>query len=163
MSPVTFIAVCGSLAFALLLTAVQLPPGFPEFLGWLRPDWVALVILYWVMAVPQQVGMTTAWIAGVLVDSITGNLLGQHALGLVIIAWTGLSLYERLRMYSTVQQAFIVFLTVAIAQCIDMAIEIVVRDARWTSWVLVPAVTTALLWPFAFDLQRALRRRFRIA
>jgi rod shape-determining protein MreD len=159
----TFVAVVGSLAVALLLTAVQLPPGFPAFLGWLRPDWVSLVILYWVIAVPQQVGMTTAWVAGVLVDSITGNLLGQHALGLVIIAWTGLSLYERLRMYSALQQAFIVFLTVAIAQCIDMAIEIVARDARWTSWVLAPAVTSALLWPFAFNLQRALRRRFRIA
>ena len=78
MSPMTLIAVGGSLALALLLTAVQLPPGFPEVLGWLRPDWVALVILYWVMAVPQQVGMTTAWIAGVLVDSITVALAGAE-------------------------------------------------------------------------------------
>lgn len=163
MNPGTPIVVGGSLLVALLLTAVQLPPGFPDWLGWLRPDWVAIVILYWVIALPQQVGMTTAWVAGLLVDSITGNLLGQHALGLVIIAWTGLSLYERLRMYATVQQAFIVFLTVALAQCIDMAIEIVARDARWSWGVLGPAVTSALLWPLAFDLQRALRRRFRIA
>jgi rod shape-determining protein MreD len=163
VNPGTLLVVGGSLLLALLLTAVQLPPGFPDWLAWLRPDWVAIVILYWVIALPQQVGMTTAWIAGLLVDSITGNLLGQHALGLVIIAWAGLSLYERLRMYAMLQQAFIVFVTVALAQCIDMAIEIVARDARWSWGVLGPAVTSALLWPIAFDAQRALRRRFRIA
>jgi rod shape-determining protein MreD len=163
LSAATFAVVSLSLLVALVLTAIPFPPGVPQWFAWLRPDWVALVVLYWVMAVPQQVGMTAAWLAGLLVDSITGNLLGQHALGLVIIAWTGLSLYERLRMYATLQQAFIVFLTVALAQCIDMAIEIVARDARWTWWVLAPAITSALLWPLAFDLQRALRRRFRVA
>ena len=43
-----------------------------------------------------------------------------------------------------------------------MAIEIVVRDAVWSWWVLVPALTSAMLWPLAFNLQRALRRRMRV-
>ena len=162
MRPITLAALGLCLLLAMVLTAVELPPGFPAWLGWLRPDWVALVVLYWVIAVPQQVGMVTAWLSGIVVDSITGNLLGQHALGLVLIAWAGLTLYERLRMYAALQQAFIVFLTVALAQSIDMAIEIVARDAVWTWWALLPALTSAVLWPFAFDLQRALRRRMRI-
>ncbi|MEE2893446.1 MAG: rod shape-determining protein MreD [Pseudomonadota bacterium] len=162
MRPATLAALGMCLVLALVLTALEFPASFPAWLGWLRPDWVALVVLYWVIAVPQQVGMGTAWVSGIFVDSMTGNLLGQHALGLVLIAWAGLTLYERLRMYATLQQALIVFVTVSLAQSIDMAIEIVVRDAVWSWWVLVPALTSAMLWPLAFNLQRALRRRMRV-
>ena len=162
MSLRTLLVMSATLAVALLFTAFRLPPEFPGVLAWLRPDWVAIVVLYWVIAVPQQVGMTTAWVAGLLVDSVTGNLLGQHALGLVIVAFTGLTLYERLRMFSMLQQAFIVFVTVSIAQLIDLLVEIMTRDAAFTLWVFGPAVVSALLWPVAFDVLRAIRRRARI-
>lgn len=163
MRPISFLLVWFTLSVGLLLTVVHLPPDAPAVLGWMRPDWVALVLLYWVMAIPQQVGMGTAWAAGLLVDSVTGNLLGQHALALVFIAWAGLSLYERLRMYSQFQQAVIVFVTVALAQVLDAGIERVSRDASLTPWMLLPALVSALLWPPVFVLLRALRRRFGVA
>ena len=37
--------------------------------GWLdpfRPEWVALVLIYWCMAVPNRVGVGVAWIVGLL-------------------------------------------------------------------------------------------------
>jgi rod shape-determining protein MreD len=163
VNPTSFLLVWSTLTLALLLTVLHLPADAPVLLGWLRPDWVAIVVLYWVMAIPQQVGMVTAWIAGILVDSVTGNLLGQHALGLVFIAWAGLTLHERLRMYSKVQQALIVLITVALAQLIDAAIENLSRGVPFSFMVLLPAVTSALAWPLVFLGLRALRRRFRVA
>lgn len=163
MNPTSFLLVWSTLVLALLLTVLHLPPGAPVMLGWLRPDWVAVVVLYWVMAIPRQVGMVTAWVAGILVDSATGNLLGQHALGLVFIAWAGLTLHERLRMYSKVQQALIVLITVALAQLIDAAIENLSRGVPFSFLVLLPAFTSALVWPPVFLALRALRRRFRVA
>jgi rod shape-determining protein MreD len=164
MRPLSFVLVWFTLSVALLLTVVRLPPEAPALLGWLRPDWVALVMLYWVMAIPQQVGMGTAWAAGLLVDSVTGNLLGQHALALVFIAWAGLSLYERLRMYSLLQQAVIVFVTVALAQLLDATIEYLARGAApWTPLLLLPALVSALCWAPMFVVLRALRRRFSVA
>jgi rod shape-determining protein MreD len=156
---VTFVLVWATLGIALFLTALHLPPEAPAWLGWLRPDWVAMVVLYWVMALPHRVGMVTAWIAGLFVDAMTGNLLGQHALGMVFIAWAGLSLYERLRMYSLPQQAFIVFITVALSHGVGQVIEILARGAPWTPAVVLPAVVSALLWPLVFTALRALRRR----
>lgn len=159
----TFLLVWLTIGVALFLTALRLPPGAPDLLGWLRPDWVAMVLLYWIMALPHRVGMLTAWIAGLLVDSMSGNLLGQHAFGMVFIAWAGLTLYERLRMYSLPQQALIVFITVALAQVADQIIEILGRGAPWTPAVLLPALTSALLWPIVFTALRLLRRRFGLA
>lgn len=163
MRPVSFVLVWTSLTIALLLAVVRLPPEAPALLGWLRPDWVALVLLYWVMAIPQQVGMITAWVAGLFVDSMTGNLLGQHALALVFIAWAGLSLYERLRMYSLLQQAVIVFVTIGLAQLLDAGIHSLTRDAAMSPLLILPALVSALCWPPVFLLLRALRRRFGVA
>ena len=163
MRPMSFLLVWTSLTIALLLAVVRLPPDAPELLTWLRPDWVALVLLYWVMAIPQQVGMVTAWVAGLLVDSMTGNLLGQHALALVFIAWAGLSLYERLRMYSLLQQAVIVFVTVFLAQLLDAGIHSLTRDAPVSPLLVLPAFVSACCWPPVFLLLRALRRRFGVA
>jgi len=152
-----------TLLLALLLTAVRLPAGTPEILAWLRPEWGAIVLLYWVMAVPQQVGMLTAWVMGLLVDSLTGTLLGLHALGFVLVAFVGLSLYERLRMYSLFQQALIVFVAIALARLLGFWVDVLTRGTDWTLMILLPALTSALLWPLAFTALRALRRRFHIA
>ncbi len=157
------LVIWATLLLALLLTAARLPADVPELFSWLRPEWAAIVLLYWVMAVPQRVGMVTAWCVGILVDSLTGSLLGQHALGFVLIAFVGLSMYERLRMYSLLQQAFIVFVTIALARLIGFWVEALVRGVGWTPMILLPAVTSALLWPLAFTALRALRRKFRIA
>ena len=61
---------------ALLLTVIPLP----DWARYLRPDWVGLVLIYWCMALPERVGVTTGWFMGLLVDLLTGTVLGQHAL-----------------------------------------------------------------------------------
>ena len=60
---------------ALLLTVIPLPEG----LRFLRPDWVGLVLIYWCMALPHRVGVASGWFMGLMVDLLTGTLLGQHA------------------------------------------------------------------------------------
>ena len=50
-----------------------------------RPAWVALVLVYWCMAAPDQVGVVAGWTTGLLLDVMTGTLLGQHALGLSVV------------------------------------------------------------------------------
>lgn len=156
------LVIWATLLLSLLLTAVRLPQGVPEILGWLRPEWAAITLLYWVMAVPQQVGMVTAWFLGLLVDSMVGTLLGLHAVAFVLVAFVGLSMYERLRMYSLLQQALIVLVAIGLARLLGFWVDVLTRGASWTPLILLPALTSAAIWPLAFLSLRALRRRFRI-
>ena len=114
------------------------PPGWPGPYGggltrpgasglWLvPPQWAVLVLLFWVMTAPEAVGMVSAWVAGLLVDSLTGSLLGQHALTYVLIAWAGRQLRSACAC-TQVQQTLIVFLTVLGAEVLAALLLRLVR------------------------------------
>ena len=59
--------------------------------AWLRPDFVALVLLYWIIDQPRLVGFTAAFTLGLLMDVAEGALLGQHALSYTILAYAAIA------------------------------------------------------------------------
>lgn len=81
---------------------------FPEWAMNYRPEWVPMVLIYWVMALPYRIGIGSAWFVGIILDVLEGSILGLNALSLVIIAYVTLSLHQRLRMFSSLQQSGLV-------------------------------------------------------
>jgi rod shape-determining protein MreD len=65
-----------------------------------RPDFMLVVLLYWLLRAPQLCNVGTAWFAGLLVDLATGSLLGQHALSFTLVAFIGLSYQRRLVLFN---------------------------------------------------------------
>ena len=70
---------------AMVLAIVHLPDSVPVELGYLRPEWVVLVLIYWVIALPRRVGILVAWSVGLIVDVLLGSLLGQHGIAFIIV------------------------------------------------------------------------------
>ena len=97
-----------SLVGALLLTLLPMPTAAQMY----RPEWVALVIVYWCLAAPERVGVGVAWGMGIVLDVITGALLGQHALALAVVAYIAVTLHRQARLFPLWQQAFMVMLLI---------------------------------------------------
>lgn len=144
---------------ALMLTMMPLP----EWARTLRPQWVTMVLIYWCLALPQRVGVVWGWSLGLLLDVIHGAVLGQYALTLTLIAYLVTMLYQRLRLFPHSQQAIIVGMLVVLQLLVVVWIKGVIGDApdRWSYWLT--ALTSGLLWPWAFMILRDLRRKFRVS
>ena len=71
---------------------------------WVRPDFVALVVLYWCIEQPRKIGFTAAWLLGLLMDVADGSLFGQHALAYSILAYAGIVLHRRVQRFSITPQ-----------------------------------------------------------
>jgi len=142
----------------MVLVLVPMPQFFPVELGFLRPDWVAMILVYWIIALPHRVGIPMAWLAGIAVDVLLGSPIGQHALSYVLIAYVAGSLYQRVRMFSVWQQAAILFALLGLNQLVGFWIESVVGLTGWRFWYLLPAVSGSFLWPSVFLILRYLRR-----
>ena len=148
------------LTFLIAYVLAVLP--LPAWLIWARPEWVALALVYWTIALPHRVGIATGMFLGLGLDVIEGALLGQNALALIAVAVLSLVLYQRLRVYSLWQQASVVFVLVGINQLICQWVQNLQGMGAGSLLFLLPAVTSALLWPVALHVLRGLRRRYRV-
>lgn len=75
--------------------------------GWLlaiKPDFVALVVLYWCVQQPRRVGFAAAWLFGLMMDVADGSLFGQHALAYSVLAFAGIVLHRRVLMFTMKDQ-----------------------------------------------------------
>lgn len=147
-----------ALAVAFFLTLLPLP-------GWLeplRPYWVALVLIYWSMEVPDPVKLGTAFLIGLLLDLFTASLMGLHAFSLVILVYLVRRFRARIRFFPPWQQALAVFALLVNDRIILLwAITLLGEPLpTWRYW-LAPLVGMAL-WPWLFlalDYARLARRQ----
>lgn len=63
---------------------------------WWRPDFLLVILLYWVVQQPRRVGMGVAWMLGLLTDMANGGVLGQHAMAYTVAAFGALMLQRRI-------------------------------------------------------------------
>ncbi|QIB66578.1 rod shape-determining protein MreD [Kineobactrum salinum] len=153
----------GIIVASFLVAAVLAILPLPQWLLWGRPEWVALVLIYWCIALPHRVGVVTALVAGVGMDVLEGAVLGQNAFALAVLALLSLLLYQRLRVFSLWQQAGIVFLMIGIHQLICQWVQNLEGAGAPTLLFLLPALSSALLWPGVLHVLRQLRRHYRIS
>ena len=148
-----------SFVIAIMLTAMPLPDWA---VNW-RPHWVALVLVYWCMAVPDRVGITVAWCMGIMLDVQQGTILGQNALGLTLIAYITLNAHQRMRVYPLAQQAVLICFYLLFYELIMLLIMgyLGTGSRDWTYWM--PAITSMLIWPWLFIVLRDFRRKYHIS
>jgi rod shape-determining protein MreD len=141
-----------------MLTALPLPEWA---VNW-RPAWVAMVLIYWCMALPERVGIGVSWMLGVLLDVQQGTVLGQHALGLALVAYITIKSHQRLRVFPLFQQALVVCGYILLFQFIVLWIKgmLGIPPRHWSYWM--PAFSSMLLWPWIFIVLRDVRRKFKI-
>ena len=68
----------------LLVGAIFSIMPLPEWLSLVRPAWVPLVVIYWVLALPERFGLLFAFITGLLLDVFQGSLFGLNSLGMMM-------------------------------------------------------------------------------
>jgi len=137
-----------SLVATLALVAVPLP----DTVAPLRPDWVAVVLLYWSLMAPRHFSLLTAFWMGIALDTLSGALLGQNALALLVVVYLAEKFHLRLRVFPLSQLAITVFLLLGIYEFIlfwidGMAGRSVPLAQRW-----VPPLTGTLVWVVLYML-----------
>ncbi|QLF92530.1 rod shape-determining protein MreD [Pseudomonas sp. ABC1] len=147
-----------SWALALMLSIVPMPEGMA--LG--RPLWLGMVVAFWALALPHRGGMTVAFCLGLALDVLTGTLLGQNGLPLVLIAFLVLSLQQRLQMFPLWQQSMVLLVIFGLAQLVQLWLRTLTGNHPPTLLFLVPVPISALLWPWVYIALQGLRRRFRV-
>jgi len=155
MPPIKYTVIYLSLLVALILMILPLPDGVQIY----RPNWVALTLIYWSMALPKRVGLWFAFFTGIILDTSQGTLLGQHTLALVVVIFLNMNFYQRIRVLVLAQQAVYVFVLLLINQVLVAWVEgILGRPTPLLAYFGAPLVGM-LIWPWVFVVLRDIRRK----
>ncbi len=142
--------------FLIAISLSQFP--LDSSLQWFRPDFILLVLFFWLIWAPNRVGLVYAFFIGLLLDLMRGSVLGLGALSLTLVAFITQLLHSRLRVFPILQQSFVLLLLVGLNQLIYYWMQGLVGNSADTLLFLLPSLTSALLWPFVFITLRRLAR-----
>jgi rod shape-determining protein MreD len=113
----------------------------------LRPDFLALIILYWCIQAPRYVGVGVAWTLGLLMDVADATVFGQHALAYSVLAFAADYLRRRVLRFPLWQQAPQVAVLLFVCAALVLLVRFVggAPTPRWTYYL--PSIVGGLLWP----------------
>jgi len=145
-----------TLVIALILNFLPLPNNVLLF----RPDFVALIVLYWCVQYPHKIGMSVAFIMGLMMDVANINVLGQHALAYCVAIYLTLILGRRLRLFNSWQQAPQIGFILFVMQTV-MIVVAVLGGSRFSGWEYYFATLTgSLAWiPISLLLSLPLKQK----
>ncbi len=134
-----------ALTLALAFTVNLLP--LSGFALAIRPDFFALVLLYWAIHQPRWIGIGMAWACGLLTDVVEANLFGQHALAYAILGFAASYFHRRVLRFPLWQQALHVLGLLIVAQLVVLVLRLMSGATVPTAAMVLSSVSSALIWP----------------
>lgn len=112
-----------------------------------KPDWVALALLHWALVLRQGTGLFMAFFMGLLTDVLSGSLLGQFALGYVLVTYFSVRLGLRMTPDAFVQQFALVFIVIGVFMLVNLWISEVMGQTSAGLAYWAPLISSLAIWP----------------
>ena len=146
-----------SIFLGLILTLMFLPVGY------MAPEWLLLINIYWAIALPTNKKLLLAFVSGYFIDILYGQVLGLTSLTYVIFIYIILRLYNSLRYMTVTQQMVVISFFVLIKQHFFVwSNSVMGMDSEYFD-LIISAVISGILWPPTYFTLRYFRRKFQIS
>ncbi|WP_419812147.1 rod shape-determining protein MreD [Bacterioplanoides sp.] len=131
----------------------------PDILDWLQPSWVILAVTILVLRAPTLFGLWLSIPLGLMLDAERGSFLGLHILIIALHIYLLQVLYKRIVMFNFIQQMAVVFLLVVLQQMLTYWVLSVLTNSTRPVDLWLPALTSALMWPWVYALVSGAMRK----
>lgn len=133
------------LSFFLAFVLAVLP--LPQGLSYWRPEFVTMVLLFWVLNAPNVVGVWFAFLVGLLLDVLFATPFGVNALVLSLLAWMSRLSWRWITVFSVWQTSGLVLGLVFVGLVVKRVLLGIVAVAPDSLLYWLPALSSALVWP----------------
>jgi len=123
------------------------------------PDFVALALVFWNIHQPRKVGISVAFMMGLLMDVNEATLLGENALAYTLLSYFAIMIHRRVLWFPLRTQALHVLPLMLLAQAVQLVIQLLVTGKSPDWFYFSESLVSALLWPVVSVLLLAPQRR----
>jgi rod shape-determining protein MreD len=144
---------------ALTLTIIPTPQAI--FYFW--PDWMALIVVYWALMVPDRIGPWVGFAIGTLLEVLFVRNFGVLGFGLAMLAFTVNRAHLQLQVLPIGPQMVVVGLFIGLFKLTTGWLYGLTSDFTITTEYWYSLIGCMLAWPFVFILLQELSRPTRTA
>ena len=145
------------IAFSLIVAFVLNLMPWGQMVG--VPDFVALALVFWNIHQPRKVGISVAFMMGLLMDVDEATLLGENALAYTLLSYFAIMIHRRVLWFPLRTQALHVLPLMLLAQAVQLVIQLLVTGKSPDWFYFSESLVSALLWPVVSVLLLAPQRR----
>ncbi|VFP81988.1 Rod shape-determining protein MreD [Candidatus Erwinia haradaeae] len=138
------------LSFLVALILQSMP--WPESLSLFRPSWLLLILIYWILIMPDRINIGTAFSMGIVTDLIYGSTLGLHSLAFSVIAYIVSRQNHQICNLMLWKQALSIIILAWVMDIIIFISNLLVINVVFCPEQLWNGVTSGILWPWMFLL-----------
>lgn len=143
-----------SLLVAMGLMIVPVPQGWL----WIRPEFVVLVLIYWIIHSPLRLGVMTGFTIGLMMDLLSSMVLGKIALAMAVVAFLATFLRSKMRLFRFPKQFLTILVLVGFYQLILLWIQMILGHAPMNLQYWVPSIMSMLVAPLVFGVLHSYQR-----
>ena len=154
----SYLIFCPLLFITLILEIVHLPAVIAPF----RPDFAALLLIFFACSDPQRINVGMAWGTGLLLDLLSGAPFGFNALILAFQVYIILSQFKSFINFMLWQQMVIIGIVNLIGHIVVYWIGHLIAQGTYSGNFGWPTLVTMGLWPIMIMVYATLWKVFNV-
>ena len=128
---------------SIVLTIIPVPDIINSF----RLPWLMMTVIYFSIFNVSLIGVLSAWFAGLILDLMTGGLMGENAMILSIISYISYRFRFQIRVYPIWQIMVVVLLLLSLGELFSLWIQGVsgIMNPSIVNWINISIAI--IIWP----------------
>lgn len=132
----------------------------PDWLFYFRPDWIALVVTFWVLSFPGKLSVFYGLLSGIFLDLILVKPLGLNALGFILLAYLIGYWSSQIRALTLWQQCLFLVILLSFCKLIIGIAAVISTDFVFTRFYWYSALGNLIFWPLLFMILQEVKQAF---
>ena len=128
---------------SIVLTIIPVPDLINSF----RLPWLMMTVIYFSIFNVSLIGVLSAWFAGLILDLMTGGLMGENAMILSIISYLSYRFRFQIRVYPIWQIMVVVLILLSLGELLSLWIQGVsgTMNISIVNWINISIAI--IIWP----------------
>jgi len=130
-----------------LLASILTLVSLPEWVFHFRPDWLILIVVFWIIRLPEKISLGYACFHGLLLDFLLVKPLGVNAISFVLLAFVASVWSSQIKVLSLWQQSLFVSVLILAFKLLVGITSMMSTDFVFTQYYWFSLVGNIIFWP----------------
>ena len=144
----------------ILLSIILMVMPVPDVLDQYRLPWLSMTVIFFSIFNISLIGIISVWFSGLILDIMTGGLMGENALILAVLSYLSYRFRFQIRVYPMWQIMTVVLILLSLGVLITLWIDGISGNMLFNIYDWINIGIAVLIWPIFMSIFEKMQSSF---